>query len=84
MNYYLAPDLNSFMIASLSFCTISPCMEDTVKLASLIFSVNQSTYWETCMISKHTNAFFKSQLTSLIAIKCTFPNFPFLKFMNDT
>lgn len=58
MNYYLAPDLNSFMMASLSFCTISPCMEDTVKLASLIFSVNQSTYWETCAMSKHTNAFY--------------------------
>lgn len=43
MNPYLAPDLNSFMMASLSFCTMSPCMDDTVKLASLIFSVNQST-----------------------------------------
>ena len=40
---YLEPDLNSFMMASLSFCGMSPCMEDTVKLASLIFSVNQST-----------------------------------------
>lgn len=43
MNPYLAPDLNSFMMASLSFWTMSPCMDDTVKLASLIFSVNQST-----------------------------------------
>ena len=41
---YLSPPLNSFMIASLSFCGISPCMEDTVKLASLIFSVNHSTF----------------------------------------
>lgn len=32
------------MIASRSFCGISPCIEDTVKFASLIFSVNQSTY----------------------------------------
>ena len=42
---YLAPDLNSFMMASLSFWGMSPCMDDTVKLASLIFSVNQSTCW---------------------------------------
>lgn len=28
---------------SLSFCGMSPCMDDTVKLASLIFSVSQST-----------------------------------------
>ena len=32
------------MIASLSFCGMSPCMELTVKLASLIFSVSQSTF----------------------------------------
>ena len=38
------PDLNSFMIASLSFWGISPCIEETVKLASRIFSVNQSTF----------------------------------------
>ena len=37
------PDLNSFMMASLSFWGMSPCMDDTVKLASRIFSVNQST-----------------------------------------
>ncbi|MPC24785.1 hypothetical protein E2C01_017879 [Portunus trituberculatus] len=37
------PDLNSFMIASRSFCGMSPCMEETVKFASRIFSVSQST-----------------------------------------
>lgn len=31
------------MMDSLSFCGMSPCMDDTVKLASLIFSVSQST-----------------------------------------
>jgi hypothetical protein len=36
--------LKSFMMASLSFCGMSPCMELTVKLASRIFSVNQSTF----------------------------------------
>lgn len=44
--HYLAPDRNSFIMDSLSFCGMSPCMEDTVKLASLIFSVSQSTYIE--------------------------------------
>ena len=38
------PLRNSAMIASLSFCTISPCIADTVKFAVRIFSVNQSTY----------------------------------------
>lgn len=42
-HYYLCPDLNSFMMASLSFWGMSPCMADTVKLASLIFSTSQST-----------------------------------------
>ena len=37
------PERNSFMMASLSFCGMSPCMEETVKLASRIFSVSQST-----------------------------------------
>lgn len=32
------------MMASLSFCTISPCILLTVKLASRIFSVSQSTF----------------------------------------
>lgn len=41
---YLAPDLNSFMMDSLSFWGMSPCMDETVKLASLIFSVSQSTW----------------------------------------
>lgn len=40
---HLAPDRNSFMMDSRSFCGMSPCMDDTVKLASLIFSVSQST-----------------------------------------
>jgi hypothetical protein len=31
-------------MASRSFCTISPCILLTVKLASLIFSVSQSTF----------------------------------------
>lgn len=31
-------------MASLSFCGMSPCMEDTVKLASRIFSVSHSTF----------------------------------------
>ena len=41
---HLAPDRNSFMMDSLSFWGMSPCMDDTVKLASLIFSVSQSTF----------------------------------------
>lgn len=32
------------MIASRSFCTISPCIDETVKLDARIFSVSQSTY----------------------------------------
>ena len=32
------------MMDSRSFWGMSPCIEDTVKLASLIFSVSQSTY----------------------------------------
>ena len=32
------------MMASLSFCGMSPCIELTVKFASLIFSVSQSTF----------------------------------------
>lgn len=54
---YLAPDLNSFMMDSRSFCGMSPCMEDTVKLASLIFSVSQST-WN----NKHTQNTFPTRL----------------------
>ena len=38
------PALNSAMIASRSFCTMSPCMDATVKLFCRIFSVNQSTF----------------------------------------
>lgn len=41
---HLAPERNSFMMDSRSFWGMSPCMDDTVKLASLIFSVSQSTY----------------------------------------
>ena len=40
----LDPLLKSSIIASLSFCTICPCIIETVKLASLIFSVNHSTF----------------------------------------
>jgi hypothetical protein len=32
------------MIASRSFWGISPCIDETVKSAARIFSVNQSTY----------------------------------------
>ena len=41
---YLAPCRNSCIIASRSFCAISPFMDETVKLASRIFVVSQSTY----------------------------------------
>ena len=37
------PPRNSAIIASRSFWGISPCIDDTVKLAVRIFSVNQST-----------------------------------------
>jgi hypothetical protein len=37
------PDRNSPIIASRSFCGISPCIEDTVKFDVRIFSVNHST-----------------------------------------
>lgn len=40
----VVPERNSPMIASLSFCGISPCIAETVKLLLRIFSVNQSTY----------------------------------------
>ena len=40
----LAPDLNSVMMASRSRCGMSPCIADTVKLASRILAVNQSTF----------------------------------------
>ena len=43
MSTLYCPDLNSFMMASLSFWGMSPCIDDTVKLASRIFSVSQST-----------------------------------------
>lgn len=35
---------NSPMMASRSFCGMSPCMADTVKLFCRIFSVSQSTF----------------------------------------
>jgi len=47
-NTYVCPARNSFIIASLSFCGMSPCIELTVKFDSLIFSVNQSTYAIKC------------------------------------
>jgi len=40
---YEVPPRNSAIIASRSFCTISPCIDETVKLDARIFSVNQST-----------------------------------------
>jgi hypothetical protein len=40
-----SPDRNSVMIASRSFCGMSPCMAETVKLACRILLVSQST-WE--------------------------------------
>lgn len=42
------------MMDSLSFWGMSPCMDDTVKLASLIFSVSQST-WANTMFSHGAN-----------------------------
>uniref|UniRef100_A0A0K8RG64 Putative translation initiation factor 4f helicase subunit eif-4a n=1 Tax=Ixodes ricinus TaxID=34613 RepID=A0A0K8RG64_IXORI len=44
INTRLEPERNSFMMASLSFWGMSPCIEDTVKLASRIFSLSQSTF----------------------------------------
>lgn len=43
MRTRVVPDRNSAMIASRSFCGMSPCIADTVKLLLLIFSVSQST-----------------------------------------
>jgi hypothetical protein len=43
MSTRLVPALNSPMMASRSFCGMSPCMADTVKLLLRIFSVSQST-----------------------------------------
>jgi hypothetical protein len=43
MSTLLVPPLNSPMMASRSFWGMSPCMELTVKLFCLIFSVSQST-----------------------------------------
>lgn len=40
----LSPDRNSCMMASRSFCVISPCMAETVKLDSRILSASQSTF----------------------------------------
>lgn len=40
----LSPDRNWFMISSLSFWGMSPCIDETVKLLVLIFSLSQSTY----------------------------------------
>ena len=40
---YEVPLRNSAIIASRSFCAISPCIDETVKFAFRIFSVNQST-----------------------------------------
>ena len=43
MRSRVVSDRNSAMISSRSFCGMSPCIADTVKLL-LIFSVSQSTY----------------------------------------
>ncbi len=40
---HLSPPLNSFIMVSLSFFGMSPCMDETVKFASRIFSVSHST-----------------------------------------
>ena len=40
-----SPERNSAMIASRSFCGMSPCMEETVKFACLILCVSQSTFF---------------------------------------
>ena len=40
-----APERNSAMMASRSFWGMSPCMADTVKFASRIFVVSQSTFF---------------------------------------
>ena len=59
--------LKSRMIESLSFCGISPCILETVKFASLIFSVSQSTFFlvftniTACVIVKVS---YKSQSVS--------------------
>ena len=45
INTLVVPPLNSAMMASLSFCGMSPCIDDTVKLFFRIFSVNQSTFF---------------------------------------
>ncbi|GER28175.1 hypothetical protein STAS_03955 [Striga asiatica] len=51
------------MIASRSFCGISPCIEETVKLFSRIFAVSQST----CQYTRHLPS--KSEaLTEIMAI----------------
>ena len=46
------PDRNSFMMASLSFCGMSPCIALTVKLLSLILFVSQSHCKCKCQDSK--------------------------------
>ena len=41
-----SPERNSAMMASRSFCGMSPCMAETVKLACRILLVSQSTWSE--------------------------------------
>lgn len=50
---YEVPLRNSAMMASRSFWTISPCIDDTVKLAARIFSVSQSTLNEVLLSVNH-------------------------------
>jgi len=40
-----SPERNSAMIASRSFCGMSPCIAETVKLAWRILLVSQSTFF---------------------------------------
>ena len=43
MRTLVLPLRNSFIISSLSFCSMSPCTRDTVKSRDVIFSNSQST-----------------------------------------
>ena len=45
MSTRLSPERNSAMMASRSFCGMSPCIAETVKLAWRILFVSQSTFF---------------------------------------
>ncbi len=53
------------MMASRSFCTISPCIEDTVKFAARIFSVSQSTC--KTVNEDHRHGIFYTDLSPCVA-----------------